>query len=1205
MKAKALSFVLAAVLVLCLVPSMMAQSQFISGTVVDSSGAVVTGAKIDVTDAAKETLVRTLTTDEQGRFQAMNLQPGKYSISAEKAGFKKATVTILLEVNTKLDLGQLKLEVGEITAEVAVTAETPVVQVNTMEKSFAVDNTQIQNLPMNGRNWVALMKTMPGVISSMGNDFDMNFNDVSQFHALGGRGSQNNFYLDGSPNLDVGDNQSQYTQPSIESVSEFKMQQSSFNAEYGRNSGMVVAVQSKSGGSHYHGTAYEFLRNDAMDASNLFTGTKDKLRYNLFGGNVSGWLPIPGVSTKKDPKIFFFYNREMTRRNIVPAGQTYMDVPAPSLLSGDFSASLQPGTTILSANSPNKAADGTGCAVATGSSTCVPKGTVFQPGTITWDSANGQILSGTPFAGNIIPSGYTTTVAGTTYTRDAGTAAMLKYMYGGASGAFTPNSQNTQIRWFYPTYNKLTKDQDLARIDYNVTNKLTTFFRWVNDYQMENFHNSIWGSNTPWVQMQRPKPGSSWSLNLVYTLSPTMASETIFSYNHQSQFLDGVGDSGLRSTAGLTDTNWPQLYPGTNIKNFLNDVTFNGNAPNQGNYLGGNSASYGDPGWHNTGKDYAFTENISWVKKSHTMKFGFYYNRDNKTQTATWGMEGNYNFNSNALPYGGSTGNTSVALANMLLGSLNSTSMSNASVYPWFRFQSYEGYAQDSWKVTPRFTLEYGVRYQYTTPTYTVVRDGQWGGEGTWYLHSLDLTKYQGIPKATFDSAGNVLTPGFGYTSSGAARIFGDILGLYNANGLVCDPCSGVDKGFSPSKSFLSPRLGFAYDLFGDGKTALRGGFGQYVERLRQNNFNFGAGGQFPNGGGGSANPNALYKTPTLPTPTGDPVYTSSSVTPLQGFNIFPADNTMPKIYSWNLGVQHDLGHNLSLDLSYVGNRGTHLMIQTPINGHEPGYLLTHPGDANQYRPFLGYGSITSIGTYGMSRYNAVLMRLGRRFANRVSFNVNYSVSKVSDWVDNDSDNLMFPYDYKRNMAAAGYDATHSITVDYLIQLPSVKSENKIVNAMIGDWQVSGLTHYQSGFPMTVTCGTNLYGIDANPQGTPCNVSGATNLPGGRLNPSAFQRPADGVYGNEKRNSNRLNGYGNWDMSLAKNFRIKESMALKFSMDVFNIFNHKEANTFNTSWATDGNTAGSGANASTLANFGMPTSYRSPRQLQVGLKFTF
>src|SRR5438552_12955743 len=319
-----------------------AQSQLISGTVVDPSGGVIPGASVRVMDEAKHALVREVFTDGSGRFQALGIQPGSYSLTVEAPGFKKLTrSSVDLEVNTKLDVGELKLTIGAVGELVEVTEETPLVQTNTMEKAYLVESKQIQELPLNGRNWVALMNTVPGVISSNRNDFDTNFNDVSTFHANGGRGSENNFYLDGSPNLDVGDNQSQYSQPSIYSIGEFKLQQSSFNAEYGRNSGIVVAVQTKSGTSRFHGTLYEYVRNDAFDARRPDNILKDKLRYNLFGGNFSGWVPIPRISTSDKKKVFFFYNREMTRRQLVSAGSSYVDIPsARTLVDGDFSPFL-------------------------------------------------------------------------------------------------------------------------------------------------------------------------------------------------------------------------------------------------------------------------------------------------------------------------------------------------------------------------------------------------------------------------------------------------------------------------------------------------------------------------------------------------------------------------------------------------------------------------------------------------------------------------------------------------------------------------------------------------------------------------------------------------------------------------------------------------------------------------------------------------
>ena len=299
-------------ILICLVLSnrpLRAQSQPISGVVVDTSGSVIPGATVTIKDAAKGEVARRSMSDENGRFLSIDIQPGTYVVTVEKTGFKTAQLNLTVDVNAKVDVGKIALEVGQVNETVSVSDVAPSVETNTMDKAYLVNQVQISQLPMNGRNWTALMSTVPGMTSSAQSDFNVNFNDVSQFHGLGGRGSENNFYLDGSPNVDVGDNQSQYTQPSIDSIADFRVLQSGFNAEYGRKSGMVVAVQTKSGSTSFHGTLYEYLRNNKLDAKCVLCNTlQPQLRYNQFGGNFSGWAPIPKISTKDDKRVFFFYN---------------------------------------------------------------------------------------------------------------------------------------------------------------------------------------------------------------------------------------------------------------------------------------------------------------------------------------------------------------------------------------------------------------------------------------------------------------------------------------------------------------------------------------------------------------------------------------------------------------------------------------------------------------------------------------------------------------------------------------------------------------------------------------------------------------------------------------------------------------------------------------------------------------------------------
>ncbi len=1151
-------------MMLWMAPALMAQSQTISGTVVDPSGGVIPGAQITIIDNDKGSVARETMTDQVGRFQALNIQPGNYTIAVEMSGFKKAQISVKLDVNSKLDVGQIKMEIGAVSETVQITEALPAIQTSTMEKSYLVEPTQIKELPMNGRNWVALMSTVPGMTSGSRNDFDMNFNDVSAFHALGGRGSQNNFYLDGSPNLDVGDNQSQYTQPSIDSIQEFKVQQSTFNAEYGRNSGMVVAVQTKSGSNRFHGTLYEYVRNNALDAMNTGFSDKwnslrasnpsakrkdvmDKLRYNQFGGNFSGWVPVPKISTAGEKKVFFFYNREMTRRIVAASGSKYSDIPGPDILvNGDFRAWLQ--TTNMDRAPQFK------------------NGTIFEPGSIKRDGA-GYIIDGVPFANNTVPKSMW----------QAKSAALLKIFTGVPGYTSLAAANPGYVRYYWTAPNKLRKDQDLLRVDYALSSKMNTYFRWVNDYQKEEVATGIWGGEPFPIQPQyRPKPGSSWSWNVVNTFSPKLAAETIVAYNHQSQELGIVQPNPIdRVTLGA---DYAQLYPQANITNSVDNVSG----------TSGLNFSLGSPGWHNDGRDYAFTENVTWIVKSHVMKFGFYYNRDNKKQTGNWGFNPTINFGSSAS-LAKDTGN---GTANLMLGNFQSLTQPNAHVYPYFRFQSWEGYAQDSWKVNSRFTLEFGIRFQITTPTYTYTRDGSPPLEGTWKTWSVDLTKYDASKRP--------------YIEVGAGRIVGDAYAQLSQIGLVCDPCPGVPRGFADSMKLAAPRVGFAYDLFGNGKTSVRGGIGVFYERLRQNNFYFSAGGHWPN-----TTSATVYYGNVANIDTSIVNQAAPPIAP-PGFVIYPKDNVMPSIYSWNLGIQRDLGRSFAMDLSYVGNHAVHLMQQRSINGLPAGTFVKYPDLSKSVnykndalRPYYGWGSLTAVETLGYSSYNAMLFRLSRRFTNRFAMNVNYTWSKAMNLCDNDSDGIIRPLNMRDAYAPAGYDQTQVFTIDYVYQLPHVSGrlDNMFTRAVLNGWQISGITRFQSGQPFNVSTNGSLQGIDAgtnypNVIGNPFEGQSQYRW----LNPNAFQRPMDGSYGSLHRNTLRLPAVHNFDMTLTRVFKITEGVKFDLRAEFYNIFNHPQIWGINTSFTADNQ---GGTISASNRNLGIPTSWREPRILQFGFKLIF
>ncbi|MGC2198049.1 MAG: carboxypeptidase regulatory-like domain-containing protein [Terriglobales bacterium] len=304
--------------VLCLVAvslfavSAMAQnSGSIQGTVTDAAGAVIFGATVQAIDSDKGVVVRDATTSAEGLFVLQPLQPGTYTVRVQAKGMKKLERNkIVLDNRQTLSLGELKVDVGSTTESVTVEAQTPLVETATADHSDVIDSKLVTETSLNGRDFQSLVRTLPGVVSNDSNDFRLAFNNTNAFHVNGLRVSDNNFFLDGAVNTDVGANDGQYTQLSMDAIGEFKIQSNNFAAEYGRNPGVLLAVNTKAGTKQFHGTLYEFHREDAFDASPPFgNGVKNYIRFNQYGGNIGGPIPLPHYKNK----LFFFFNYEGTR----------------------------------------------------------------------------------------------------------------------------------------------------------------------------------------------------------------------------------------------------------------------------------------------------------------------------------------------------------------------------------------------------------------------------------------------------------------------------------------------------------------------------------------------------------------------------------------------------------------------------------------------------------------------------------------------------------------------------------------------------------------------------------------------------------------------------------------------------------------------------------------------------------------------------
>lgn len=1126
-----------------------AQTGTIQGTLVDPSGAAIRGAKIAATDQRKAVIVREVVTADQGDFQLGNIQPGLYTVKFTAAGFKTLTRTdVQLDQNQNLNFGNVTLEVGSTTDSITVEAEVPLVETSTANKSFTITSKQVTDLSLNGRDFQSLMRTLPGVVSNDRTDFRLAFNNTDAFNVNGLRGSNNNVFLDGAINTDVGANDGQFTQVSLDAVGEFKVQTSTFNAEYGRNPGIMISVNTKSGGKNFHGTLYEFGRNNALDARQPFdrSGKTQKLRFNQFGANIGGPLMIPKISSRKDPKLFFFFNYEKTLATR-PSGGTFVDLPHPDILAGDLSRLYRAGNILT----------------AQGVDTGYRIGQVFQPNSLVRE-AGGRIIGGQPYIGNVIPRNQW----------GNNTPAFLKVI-GGAQYAGTiptPNVPETVRSFFQDTY-KFNKEGKVLRLDYTISDRANFFFRWADDANHEEQGLGIFASTPyPVFPQFRRKPGSSWSYNLVNVISPTTTNEFIFSYNRLTQLVDVQEGANKalydRTSLGFT---FPEFFPEANLRNRF--PRFN---------CGIGSCNYPGfaAGWLSEAKQFTWTDNLTKNIGKHTLKFGAFFNMNLNGQQPSWIDAMNFNFG-DAADNPLSTGNT---FANLLVGNYTSVNQANGRFFGTFRFFGVEGYAQDSWRVNKKLTIEAGLRWAYMGPTYTY---------GKFLQNYFDPREYKAANAARID-----INPGLtiGTIVPGVGNPF---------NGMVEEGKGSLPLGgVKHRKNNLGPRFGFAYDPFGDGKTSIRGGYGMFYERIRQATTSF----------DGLGNPPLTFQ-PTVYAGRVDAINTNLIAggrrAPV-GIVGIDAEGQIPTVYSWSLGVQRELGARTSIDVSYVANRGRYLQYRRDLNQLplgttlQPGVLTSVNGVANALRPYLGYSNVNVTEFGATSNYNALQARVTRRFAKSFTGNFNYTWSKAQGVNEGDANILAYTFDRKREYGLLNFDRKQIVTMDFIYELPKLANGNAFVKAVTNGWQVNGIVRYWGGTPLTITSNGNPGTLGGGPR---ANYIGGTDIK--NPNPSeldyfnvfAFARPLEGSLGNTGEGILRGPNIRQWDISMIKTTTFYERVNVQLRFETFNTFNQVQWAGINTGLnVPNPNTA---PTAATRGTFGQVNSTRDPRTLQLGIKVLF
>jgi hypothetical protein len=1119
----------------------------ISGSVKDPSGAAVINATVVATDADKG-VTRTVTTGASGDFVFADMPPGNYTISVEMQSFKKLEKSdVILNVADHVNAGELQLQLGTTTESVTVTADAGQIQLqsNSGERSDLITSKQLEDVAMNGRNVLDYMKLIPGVISS----FDGHASATGGLDAMninGTRANEHEFTVDGASNVDTGNNGGTHITVNPDAIEEVKVLTSNYQAEFGKAAGGQIAIVTKTGTNDWHGGATFFHRNEGLNANEAFNkgnqiagglpNTPQLYRYNYIGYDVGG--PI------LKNKLFVFWNQEFYRQLVPTGGTAEFYVPTTLERQGDFSQST----------------DGNG---------------------------NPIVISGPGIANNKIDPSLLTAAQQAVFTN---MQKILNLFPKPNVNGFGVNGQNYNFSEALSATDP--RREDILRIDYQMNDKYRLFGRWIHnaDTMTAPFTSSGIGPfgtfacdssvNFPGGCTQK-HPGWNLSLNLIATFTPTLVNEFSIGPSHTLSLDQGVNGNISLAKNGIT---LPLLYPSTTIP----DLSFSGlsNVNFGGGYLGATP-------WKQANTTINVNDNLTKVLQAHTLKFGMFYQRNRKDQIAWGNINGQLYFDQSATsggtcPAGESNCILGDPLASALLGSFTSLSQSTARPTGYFRYNQLEFYAQDTWKLTPRLTLDYGMRFAWIPPQYDAKNQ----------IALFDPFAYSSATAVHIDTSGNIV-PGSGDPLDGMK---------FTASHNI--PMGGWDdRGVMPE-----PRLGFAYDVFADHKTVLRGGFGMMHDRP-QGNLIFNP----------VFNNPALVQTAQLAAGNIANLGTPSYGTGVLG-NIVGAsrDGHVPTVYSYSLGIQRELFKGATLDVAYVGNVGRHLISAHDINAIPYGYAFTaaaqdpanftaycaapQPGNPctngipqvepnlppeyaaagysfsginalgrNAYTnaplvPYKGYGQITYLQFDGTSNYNSLQVSFQKRYGKGLTFGAVYTYSKTLTTLSSDpgGSTMVDPFLVRSvDYGAASFDRTHVFAANYVYDLPGVSKHlggSKWLSYITDHYQLSGVIQAMSGTPIALW---DAWSFESGA----ADGSNMWDAIGYWFTLDKNQNPLLPPIGTRIRGSNdllRTGGMQNWDLSLFKNIPLKEKYSIQLRLEGYNAFNHPNFDNKNYGFSVNG-----------------------------------
>lgn len=1134
-------------ILLCVVSTAFAQDATIVGTVTDPTGAVVPGATITMTHGETGQVARTVS-NEAGQYLQGALRIGAYTIKAEAKGFKAWTTSgVVLQVGDRARI-DIKLEIGAATESITIESSVVRVQSETAEISDVVSGTQMTTMMSNGRHFALLAALVPGASSNMGSfnfpqagNVDISFNGANAAHNI--------WLIDGSENYDRG-GWGTNTMPSMDAVAEFRTLTSNYSAEYGLASGATMSMAVKTGTNKLHGAAWEFVRNDNLNANDFFNNKAGREKpaeaFNLFGFNIGGPVSIGSFNKNRD-KTFFFYNMEWRKRRTY--GTTTQNVAPAAWYTGDLSS--------------------------LGSQVYVPDATKLSAAEIARFAAYG-LDPGDPFPNNQIPSGLIDSNA----TAVLGTGIMPAPSY----------IQSGIGKWTGGTASPNDVREEIVRMDHTFSDKFSVFGHYLNESMSRTDAPATWsGGSYPQVSSIYSNPSYSFVVHATYAITPTLLNEALFQYSGNK--ID-IKSNGIYARPSGYDV--PEMFEG-NADNRLPVINWQ-------KELNTTYNTWSMP-WSNNSNTKSFKDDVSLVKGRHELKFGGQFLQYSKKQQLFGNTQGSFQFNGNftGLVTDYTTGAVSggSSFADFLLGYASQYSELALQDSGQWRNQNYTLYFQDNWRVTNRLTLNVGLRWE-GMPAVVEINNRM----SNFYP---DLYSTSAYPVWIGNLKSNQLDP----TGPGFETVSGVPLSSipFYMNGIRIAG-NGVPEGLvNNSWNNWGPRVGLAYDLTGRGKTVIRMGFGRMYERVQGNDV-YNGGGNTPFSYTQTVT-NVMFKNPNTDIASG--VTPEGAIRPGSITGKIQDNYKAPTSNQWSVSVQHELFPRGVFSVAYVGNNAFHQSSQRDINSPvvamaaERGLVVGNQLQMDRIRPYLGLGSLTMAENAGKANYHSMQTNLRVNAARGVDLQVAYTLSRAWNQIRNggsggDLGTIDNPYDRDYNNGLATWDRTHILTLNYSYELPFFKNASRVTKCLLGGWRISGITTFQSGAPTPLNVNTGDMGM-SNVTNRP-NFSGEVEyldtIVGGTptwISSNGFSMNPTGQFGNAPKDLVRGPGRNNWDMALHKEFAgipfiNPEGATLQFRLETFNTFNHAQWSGFN-------------ANYSSTASFGQVNGTRGPRNLQLGLRFLF